>query len=140
MWQRHSMIYNFISTLLLAAMFLSGICMTQITEDSYFAYQTSQPISTTLTILKTQPDSAVLSNDGSMSRHESLIRTRRNRRLGERTRLRFLPIIGLGSSVFLPMAFVSIYGYGTLCEEIYSLTVTIRYIQCQDGQKPSLMF
>lgn len=100
MWQRHSMIYNFISTLLLVAMFLSGICMTQITEDSHFAYQTSQPVSTTLTILRTQPDSAVLSNDGSMSRHESLIRTRRNRRLDERTRLRFCPL-----SAWVPLFF-----------------------------------
>lgn len=140
MWQRHSMIYNFISMLLLTAMFLSGICMTQISEDSHFTYQTSQPISTTLTILKTQPDSAVLSNDGSMSRHESLTRTRRNRRFNERTRLRFIPAISFGTSVFLPPASVSIYGCGTLCEEIYSLTVTIRYIQCQDGQKPALMF
>ncbi len=140
MWQRHSMIHNFISMLLLTAMFLSGICMTQISEDSHFTYQTSQPISTTLTILKTQPDSAVLSSDGPMSRQESLIRTRRNRRSDERTRLRIALMICFGTSAFLLPVFIFLYGCTVFCKEIYSLTVTIRYIQCQDGQKPSLMF
>ncbi len=140
MWQRHSMIHNFISILLLTAMFLSGICMTQISEDSHFAYQTSQPASTVLTILKTQPDSAVLSSDGSMNRQESLIRARRNHRSDERTRLRIALIICFGTSAFLPPFFIFLHGCTVFRKELYSLTVTIRYIQCQDGQKPALMF
>lgn len=130
--------YNFISMLLILAMVLSGMCMNQISADSRFAYQTSQPVSTTLTILKTQPDLAVINRENTAGRHEALLRESKTRRTNEW--VRSAATACLFTVAFLPLASVFTYGCLLFQHGIYSLLVTIRYIQCQDGKKPKLLF
>lgn len=138
MRQRQHNPYNSISILLILAMFLSGMCMNQISADSHFAYQTSQPVSTSLTILKTQPDLAVFSTKEAAGSQEALIKLLKNRRLDER--IRAAATAYLITVVFLPLVYVFIYGCLSFQHGIYSLLVTIRYIQCKDGKKPALLF
>lgn len=132
---------RYLSALLIIALLFSGMCLNEVSADSFFVFSnTTSPSEASIRGWQPLSDTPTFCTEELVGHQEIVRNTQRTRRVNEslRTRLAFYPpLVDVLPNLYAQASTTEVR---CLCFVAFSTAIIVYYIHHQDGQKPKLFF
>lgn len=126
---------KFITILLVFALFLSGMCLKEISSDSFFSFPDTPQSESTFDLLRSQVTEPVFRTEEILNHQECFSPEIRNRRTTSSYRLKPISDFINIENFSFSYALFSIFAVFVICSIEFCATIIIYYIHHKDGKK-----